>query len=323
MKSISVAAAAAILAGISSAQPHGGHHVRGRGHGHEHGHLHVAKRDLVTEWETVWETVTVLVDESTTTTILPTQTAATSTPARGSPGEFFQPPTTQQVSSATPTPSPAQPEPAPEPTSEAAPPPPPPAAPTTTTTTSSSTTQAPPPPPPPPPPAPTMTTTPPPPPAPPVQAPAPTTSTTTTPSEAPAEPSPAPGGGGSSGGALGFGTNPSDKAKYSGDITYYQVGLGACGYDDGGQDGGNIVAISKVDWFARFQGTNFGINMPNHPWCGQSITITAGNGKTAKATVRDNCPGCAHGSIDVSEGVFKALFGDLGVGRSTVTWSFD
>jgi len=287
MKSISVAAAATLLAGITIAQPHGHH-------GHQHLH---AKRELVTEWETVWETVTVLVDESTTETIYPAHADATSS---GYPGEFFQPPTAATTPTSTSKPEPTVVE---TPTYEAAPPPPPPA-PTTTTT------QAPPPPPPPP--APTTTSTP-------KPAPAPEPEPTTTAAAAASYPA---SGGGSSG-ALGFGTSPSDKEQYTGDITYYTVGIGACGFDDSGKDSGSIVAISKDDWFARYQGTNLGLDLPNHPWCDQSITIKASNGKTAKATVRDNCPGCAHGSIDVSEGVFEQLFGGLGVGRSTVTWSFD
>ncbi|KAI0408812.1 RlpA-like double-psi beta-barrel-protein domain-containing protein-containing protein [Xylaria palmicola] len=291
MKSASVAAAAAALAGLSVAQPHGHH-------GHQHHH---AKRDLVTEWETVWETVTVLVDESTTQTLYPTTTG-------GAPGEFFQPPPNTSTS-----------KPEPEPTvvettsSTQAPPPPPP--PTTTSASTTSSTSAPPPPPP----APTTTSTP-----KPAPAPAPeTTSTQPAPAPAATDSSDTPASGSTYAGTDKFGTSSMDSAKYSGDITYYTLGLGACGYDDSGVDNSkHIVAISHADWYNRGSGTSLGINMPNHAWCDQTITITAG-GKSTTALVHDICPGCEAGSIDVSESVFDALFGSLDAGRQKASWTFN
>ncbi|KAI0856262.1 RlpA-like double-psi beta-barrel-protein domain-containing protein-containing protein [Xylaria cubensis] len=200
MKSMSTAAVAALLAGLTAAQPHGHH-------GHQHLH---PKRDLVTEWETVWETVT---------------------------------PTTSSVQA---------------------------------------------------PPAPVST-----------------------------ESSNAPVSGSSYAGADAFGTSSMDTAKYSGDITYYDLGLGACGYDDSGVGTTkHIVAISHADWYNRGSGTSLGIDMPNHPWCDQTITIQAG-GKSTTALVHDICPGCAAGSIDVSSSTFDALFGSLDGGRESATWSFD
>ncbi|KAI8624482.1 hypothetical protein F5Y19DRAFT_317022 [Xylariaceae sp. FL1651] len=284
MKSVSVAAAAAVLAGVSMAQPHGHH-------GHQHQH---AKRELVTTWETVWETVTLIVDESTTETILPTPTGT------GAPGEFFQPPSsstpeTQPTIAETPTvvetptvqapTTTSTPEPAPT-TTVAAPPPPPPA-PTTTST-------------PEPAPAPTTVEAPAPPPAPPASS-----------SSAPA-PDSGSGSGSSSGGGQ----------EYSGDITFYTVGLGACGYDDTGMDDSKpIVAIARDTWNAVSTLTNSGLNQPSHPWCGKTIKITASNGKTATGVIRDQCPGCSGGSIDTSTVLFESLY-DLGVGRGHVTWEF-
>ncbi|RWA07987.1 hypothetical protein EKO27_g7115 [Xylaria grammica] len=91
---------------------------------------------------------------------------------------------------------------------------------------------------------------------------------------------------------------------FTGDITYYQPGLGACGQTN--SDSENVVAMSP----SEFQGN-----------CGKTITITK-DGKTATAKVVDKCPSCASGSIDVSSTVFQSLV-DLAVGRTTVTWSFD
>jgi hypothetical protein len=79
MKSVTIAAA--VLASVAVAQPHD-HHRR---HHHE-------KRDVVIEWETVWETATVLIEDYTTQTILPSHTSVSSSSASsdGSPGQFFQ-----------------------------------------------------------------------------------------------------------------------------------------------------------------------------------------------------------------------------------------
>ncbi|KAI8948454.1 RlpA-like double-psi beta-barrel-protein domain-containing protein-containing protein [Xylaria longipes] len=92
--------------------------------------------------------------------------------------------------------------------------------------------------------------------------------------------------------------------SFTGDITYYAPGLGACGETN--SDSEAVVAMSP----AQYTGN-----------CGKSITITKG-GKTAKAKVVDKCPACASGSIDVSSTVFQSLV-DLSVGRTTVSWSFD
>ncbi|PHH67757.1 hypothetical protein CDD83_6428 [Cordyceps sp. RAO-2017] len=90
--------------------------------------------------------------------------------------------------------------------------------------------------------------------------------------------------------------------------------MGACGFDDSGKDNSdNIVAISK---------DKMGTQSNGNPMCGQTITIHA-NGKTCKATVRDKCMGCAANNIDVSEKVFKELYGSLDGGRMPVSWSFD
>ncbi|KAI0437398.1 RlpA-like double-psi beta-barrel-protein domain-containing protein-containing protein [Xylaria telfairii] len=92
--------------------------------------------------------------------------------------------------------------------------------------------------------------------------------------------------------------------SFTGDITYYQPGLGACG--ETSSDSEAVVAMSP----AQYAGN-----------CGKSITISK-DGKTAQAKVVDKCPACASGSIDVSSTVFGSLV-DLSVGRTTVSWSFD
>ncbi len=124
--------------------------------------------------------------------------------------------------------------------------------------------------------------------------------TTTTSAAAPAQTSSSGSGSGS--------------ASYSGSLTYFALGMGSCGIDDGGKDNSaNIVAISAALMGAQSNG---------NPMCGKTITIKA-NGKTAQALVHDKCPSCALGDVDASEQLFLQLFGSLDVGRGSIEWSFD
>lgn len=101
---------------------------------------------------------------------------------------------------------------------------------------------------------------------------------------------------------------------YTGDMTYFNQGLGSCGQVKTDSDA--VVALSAADYGEWAN--------PNEATvCGKWITITA-NGKTARAQVWDKCPGgeCVSGGIDVSPSVFTQI-ADLSVGRLTVTWQFD
>ncbi|KAL6359145.1 hypothetical protein LRP88_07362 [Fusarium phalaenopsidis] len=99
-----------------------------------------------------------------------------------------------------------------------------------------------------------------------------------------------------------------------GELTYYDVGLGACGEDHAGQDESvSIVALS-----AGLMGRQGNGN----PYCGRTITLKA-NGATATAVVKDKCEGCAFNDIDVSKKVFKSLWGSLVPGRTPVEWYFN
>lgn len=258
----SAAVATTLLAAAALAQPHG-HHRR-----HQHD-----KRELVVEWETVEETITVMIDEFTTETIYPSTTAEAVTTSSGSPGQFFQAASTSSSSVA---------------------------APSTTLVVQPSTekTYAP---------APTTTST--------TPVAAPTTTTTLAAAAVPTTtyvaPAPASTATGSSG------------TEYSGDMTYYQIGLGSCGYDDSGLDLSKpVVAISSTFWDSVSSLTSYGINQPAHPFCDQEITIKY-NGKTMTGVVRDRCPGCPAKGIDVSEMIFDDLVGGTGAGRVEVEWSFN
>ena len=293
------AVASALFAAVALAQPHGNHHQAHH------------KRALVTEveWVTEYEYVTQLVDATTTVWVTPgEQKAAPTTKVAESPAEAVKPTTLVPKKKETTT---------------------------TTSTTTSTTSSSVCPPPPPPPPAPTTTSevvV-----AEPTTEEAPATSSVYTPpvevqpttkveepvaviqptvvasSSAPAaaEPTQTSGGdttqhsgGGSSGGS----------GSFSGDLTYYAIGLGACGDDDTGKDQSEaVVALSHL---------KMGTQSTGNPMCGQTITIYS-NGKSTTATVKDKCMGCAENDIDVSEKVYKELWGGLGTGRTPCSWSFN
>jgi expansin (peptidoglycan-binding protein) len=100
----------------------------------------------------------------------------------------------------------------------------------------------------------------------------------------------------------------------TGDLTYYAVGLGACGEDDTGRDmSANIVAMSSEV---------MGFRSNDNPMCGKPIQIyNSANGKVSTGVVRDKCPSCKRGSIDVSQKLFEEL-GDLAQGRIPISWAW-
>jgi hypothetical protein len=127
--------------------------------------------------------------------------------------------------------------------------------------------------------------------------------------EEPAATTSASSGGGSGGGS---------GQTYSGDITYFTIGRGSCGDDDTGlDDSASVVALSAA-LLASYEGANSNDNS----LCGKTITITA-NGKSTTAVVKDKCPECELGAIDVSKKVFEDLYGGLDKGRGECEWSFN
>ncbi|EPE09866.1 Barwin-related endoglucanase [Ophiostoma piceae UAMH 11346] len=102
--------------------------------------------------------------------------------------------------------------------------------------------------------------------------------------------------------------------SFTGDLTYYNLGLGACGIDSSNQDWTQNVVALNDEQMGTLSNTN--------PYCGRTITIS-GNGKTTTGTILDKCMGCVWGDIDVSEKAFTEIFGSLDVGRGKVTWWFN
>ncbi|THY86146.1 hypothetical protein D6C95_07672 [Aureobasidium pullulans] len=135
---------------------------------------------------------------------------------------------------------------------------------------------------------------------------APTTSTT---SSAPAATT------SSSSGSVSAGMAASG-TEYSGDITWYDVGLGACG--ETSVDGDKIVAISHVIFDAYSTG-----NPNTNPLCGKYVTINGKDGSSHQAKVVDRCLGCVEGDLDLSHEFFNSVTSN-GDGRVPgMTWSWN
>lgn len=133
--------------------------------------------------------------------------------------------------------------------------------------------------------------------------------------------------------------------------TWFNVGLGACGYQN--KDSDYIVALAQPDWdnkshcnkvrstpfFAGFGGTSDIVTLS----LAQKLQITnPKNGRTKTATVRDLCPSCPSGNlggscpsptfesiltphlsrIDLSPSLFKALDDNLDYGVFKMTWKY-
>jgi hypothetical protein len=311
MKSTTIVLAS-LLASVAIAQPHR----------HQHAARH-QRRDETVVWVTDIDYVTETVDVTTTIWVSegfvpPTATEASTTPSSvaasssGVPVQFFQPDPTPAAASTTFSSVYV----APTPTTPVAVPPTTPSAepvPTTTSTTpvvvaapapvetsSSSTPVA----------APVVSV---------VAAAAPAAVEPTTSAAAAVATTAAPvktSSSSSSSGSSSYGAETSgckEGAACTGDITYYQAGLGACGINSDG-DTENVVALPY-----ELMGTQSNGN----PYCGQTITIQCpSTGETTTATVVDKCMGCTGFSIDLSNAAFLDLT-ELAVGRTTANWWFN
>lgn len=101
---------------------------------------------------------------------------------------------------------------------------------------------------------------------------------------------------------------------YTGDLTYYDPGLGACGVTNTGSDA--IVAVSHI----VFDAVSVGSNPNANPLCGKKIRARR-NDKSIDLTVVDRCTGCQPTDIDVTQSVFADL-ATIAQGRVTVEWSW-
>lgn len=101
---------------------------------------------------------------------------------------------------------------------------------------------------------------------------------------------------------------------YTGDFTYYNTGLGACGKVN--KDTDLIVALNK----AKFDPKTPNGNPNKNTLCGKKIKASY-QGKSVTVTIVDRCPGCGPNDLDLSPAAFKKL-APLSVGRFKGTWEF-
>ncbi|KAF1801742.1 hypothetical protein V8B55DRAFT_1473620 [Mucor lusitanicus] len=106
-------------------------------------------------------------------------------------------------------------------------------------------------------------------------------------------------------------SSSSSSGDYSGDATYYNTGLGSCGWESAESE--MIVALNHVQM-------KNGANSNNNALCGRRITATGPKGSVTVKVV-DTCPGCASGDLDLSPAAF-AKIADMDAGRVPVTWSW-
>ncbi|OAX78414.1 hypothetical protein ACJ72_07278 [Emergomyces africanus] len=101
---------------------------------------------------------------------------------------------------------------------------------------------------------------------------------------------------------------------YTGDLTYYTPGLGACGIDS--NDSESVCAVSWQLYDAVSTGTD-----PNaNPLCGKKLRLRKGD-RSVDVTVVDRCVDCKLNDIDVSPSVFERLDSQEH-GRVDVQWAW-
>jgi len=101
---------------------------------------------------------------------------------------------------------------------------------------------------------------------------------------------------------------------YSGDITHWDGGLGACGWN----------VDTSADMQIAMPVGMMGSQSNGNPFCGKSLTIKNPNtGATAQATVGDKCMGCTGASIDLTDALFAAIGGGCDGRCSGFEWWFN
>jgi hypothetical protein len=137
---------------------------------------------------------------------------------------------------------------------------------------------------------------------------------------------------------------PGGAETFTGDLTYYDPGLGACGIDSGDND--PVVAVSHY----TFDAVQTGSDPNQNPLCGRKIRATRVDERSGKSvsidvTVIDRCKcpaitsgsrerysssfhanltvgtGCEPTDIDVSPAMFDKM-ADHDLGRVVVTWAW-
>ncbi|CEP07985.1 hypothetical protein [Parasitella parasitica] len=108
-------------------------------------------------------------------------------------------------------------------------------------------------------------------------------------------------------------TSSSSGGKYSGEGTYYDVGLGSCGQTNSNSE---LVAALNAPQMQN------GANPNKNPQCGKKIKVTnPANGKSVTVKIVDTCPPCSSGDVDLSPSAFSAI-ADMSLGRIPIKWDW-
>ena len=131
-------------------------------------------------------------------------------------------------------------------------------------------------------------------------------------------PSPSPGGAKNRNSPLPL---PSNTATFTGDLTFYDTGIGACGVVSTSHD--LICAVSMILYDAA-QGSSSNPN--TNSLCGKKIRITrfderVGANKSIDVEVVDRCVACKAEDLDLSYDAFDVL-ADRDLGRVKGSWAW-
>jgi hypothetical protein len=95
--------------------------------------------------------------------------------------------------------------------------------------------------------------------------------------------------------------NPASGKSFTGEMTYFTPGMGACGHDSSESE--HMVAVSM----ALFDQYTPNGNPNNNPLCGKTLTITSPDGSSHEATIWDRCVGCAEADLDMPQSFFDVV----------------
>ncbi|KAI6813801.1 hypothetical protein KC340_g16393 [Hortaea werneckii] len=117
---------------------------------------------------------------------------------------------------------------------------------------------------------------------------------------------------------------PSNADTFTGDLTYYQPGLGACGVTSTEDD--FIVSLSHALFDAAGSSTDAGGNSNENPLCGRMLRATRYNEdesaqRSVDLRVVDRCTGCEIDDLDTSLKAFERLAPSAS-GRVDVSWAW-
>ncbi|KAF8314312.1 plant expansin, partial [Clavulina sp. PMI_390] len=104
--------------------------------------------------------------------------------------------------------------------------------------------------------------------------------------------------------------------QHTGDGTWFNPGLGACGITNDNADLITAVSTTIYDTYPGYTGTN----PNNNPICGHKLAVHHA-GKTVTVKITDRCVACAEFDLDLSPGAFKQLAAES-VGRIPITWDW-